>query len=72
MTRFAFEELCMDTLSIQHFEFNTQSRRVIEKCGYKFEGVLRRAASIFDGSVHDEWMWSMLRQEYFSARKADV
>lgn len=70
MTRFAFEELCMDTLSIQHYAFNSQSRRVAEKCGYKLEGVLRRAASIFDGSVHDHWMWSMLREDYFSGKEA--
>lgn len=71
MTQFAFEELCMDVLSIQHYEFNKQSRRVIEKCGYTLEGTLRRASSIFDGSVHDCWMWSMLREEYFAAKHAE-
>lgn len=68
MTQFAFEELCMDLLCIQHFAFNQQSRRVIEKCGYHYEGTLRRAASIYDGSIHDEVVWSMLREEYFAAK----
>lgn len=67
MTKFAFEELCMDMISIQHFAFNNQSRRVIEKCGYHYEGTLRRSVSIFNGSVHDELVWSMTREEYFAA-----
>lgn len=68
MTQFAFEELCMDVISIRHYEFNKQSRRVIEKCGYHYEGTLRRAVSLYDGSVHDSVEWSMLREEYFAAK----
>ncbi len=70
LTSFAFEELCMDVLSIRHYAFNDRSRRVIEKCGYRYEGTLRRAAAIFDGSIHDERIYSMLREEYFAARRA--
>lgn len=71
LTAFAFEALCMDVVSIQHFEFNDRSRRVIEKCGFRYEGTLRRASSIFDGSVHDELVYSMLREEYFAAKRAE-
>ncbi|MGN0479778.1 MAG: GNAT family N-acetyltransferase [Hominenteromicrobium sp.] len=69
MTRFAFEELCMDVVSIGHFAENTQSRRVAEKCGFQHEGVLRHAELNFDGSIHDLWMWSMLRGAYFGGKE---
>lgn len=71
LTAFAFEALCMDVISIWHFEFNDRSRRVIEKCGFRYEGTLRRASSIFDGSVHDALVYSMLREEYFAAKRAE-
>ena len=70
MTQFAFEELCLDIICIQHYTFNTQSRRVIEKCGYKYEGTLRRAASRYDGAVLDEAAWSMSREDYFAQKEA--
>lgn len=71
LTAFAFEALCMDVVSIRHFAFNSRSRRVIEKCGYHYEGTLRRASSIFDGSVHDALVYSLLREEYFAGKRAE-
>lgn len=35
--RFCFDKLKLDALTIGHFLSNDQSRRVIEKCGFKFE-----------------------------------
>ena len=71
MMQFGFESLCLDLISVGHFEFNDRSRRVIEKCGFRYEGTLRRASSIFDGSVHDALVYSMLREEYFAAKRAE-
>jgi len=34
--RFCFEDYKLDALTVGHFSFNNQSRRVIEKCGFKF------------------------------------
>lgn len=34
--RFCFKECKLDAITIGHFTFNHQSRRVIEKCGFKF------------------------------------
>lgn len=33
---FCFEKLGLDALTVAHFVDNSQSRRVIEKCGFKF------------------------------------
>ena len=34
--KYCFEELNIDTLFVGHFDFNVQSKRVIEKCGFKY------------------------------------
>ena len=34
--QYCFEELGMDFLACGHFEWNSQSRRVIEKCGFAY------------------------------------
>lgn len=62
--RYLFDEEKLDVLSICHFPFNHRSRRVIEKCGFKYEGVLRNAFKIYDGTVYDEVCYSILQQEY--------
>ncbi len=62
--RFAFEDMGLDVLSVDHYPENARSRRVIEKCGFTCEGTLRRAKPIFDGSVKDICCYSMLREEY--------
>ena len=36
--RFCFEQLNLEMLWISHFDFNTRSRRVIEKCGFRYIG----------------------------------
>lgn len=71
LTAFGFERLCLDTISIFHYATNQRSRRVIEKCGYHFEGVIRRASSLFDGSVQDDCCWSLLRDAYLTQKNAD-
>jgi len=44
------------------FATNPSSARVLEKCGYRREGTLRRSA-IKDGQVLDQWMYAVLRDE---------
>ncbi len=54
----------LNLVSIYHFPFNAQSRRVIEKCGFVYEGTLRQAKAVYDGRVHDIVCYSMTREEY--------
>lgn len=65
MAAYAFEELGVELLTIQHFPFNSRSRRVIEKCGFAYEGTLRRCFLRYDGEWLDECCYSMTRDEYF-------
>jgi len=62
--RYVFEELKSDILEINHFNTNNRSRRVIEKCGFVYEGTLRHARKLLDGSIVDDVRYSMLKSEY--------
>ena len=62
--RHAFESLRTPLLSVFHYPHNTRSKRVIEKLGFTYEGKLRSATKLGDGSIYDELCYSMTRQEY--------
>lgn len=64
--KYAFEELKLSLVSVYHFPFNTRSRRVIEKAGFKYEGTLRMARTLYSGRIVDEVCHSMTADEYFS------
>ncbi|MGI6086124.1 MAG: GNAT family N-acetyltransferase [Acetivibrionales bacterium] len=66
--QYAFEELELDLLSVYHYPFNNRSKRVIEKCGFHYEGTIRGASTLYDGSVCDDVCYSMTRQEYISSK----
>ncbi len=61
---YAFDTLWLDTLMIKTGEDNARSRRVIEKCGFVYEGTLRRIYRTYDGKVTAIRCYSMLREEY--------
>lgn len=62
--RFAFENYPIDIIQIGHFPENARSRSVIRKCGFQYEGTLRRSYRIYDGSVKDECRYSMTKEEF--------
>lgn len=66
MVTWAFQHKKVDVVGIGHFEGNDRSRRVIEKCGFQYEGVLRSAFQRKDGQVFNEVCYSILREEYFA------
>ena len=43
---------------------NQRSQRVIEKCGFVYEGRQRKGYHIYDGSDRDNLVYSMLREEW--------
>ena len=63
---YAFKEMDLDVLMIRTSDTNRRSQRVIEKCGFKYEGTLRRAYRIYDGTLRDTRVYSMLKEEYHS------
>lgn len=64
--RYIFSEMenPPELVSVTHYDFNDRSRRVIEKCGFKFEGVIRKAAIVPEHGLCDSWKYSMTQREW--------
>ena len=65
---YAFEEFDLVVLAICTGPENNRSQRVIEKCGFKFEGIQRKGYHIYDGTDRDNLVYSMLREEWEESR----
>ncbi len=62
LTKFAFDNFNFNRLFAAVFEGNPASMRVLEKAGYKLEGILRQ--TVFkEGIFKDQMMYSILREE---------
>lgn len=64
LLRHGFEEMGLDSVMIRTGENNVRSQRVIEKCGFQYEGTLRRCYLMYNGKIRDSRVYSMLRGEY--------
>lgn len=62
--RYAFNVWNVDMLSIYHYPENVRSGRVVEKCGFTYEGTLRKAFALSDGIPRDHVCYSMTREEF--------
>ena len=72
LIEYAFEFLKLDILSIRTGETNKRSQRVISKCGFTYEGTLRRAYKVYDGTIRETRCYSMLREEYEQLKSAAI
>jgi putative acetyltransferase len=59
---YGFRELPIDLISCTCYSFNSRSRRVIQKCGFEYEGCLRQAAKRYDGKILDVECYSLLNK----------
>lgn len=64
--RYLFEEEKYDVISCYHYPFNTRSKRVIEKCGFKYEGTLRFVSKIYNGTIYDDVCYSITKTDYLA------
>jgi [ribosomal protein S5]-alanine N-acetyltransferase len=62
MINYAFETLGKHRLQARVFDGNTASMRVLEKCGFRKEGLLRQAV-VKDGCVLDLHLFGLLRDD---------
>ncbi|RKJ40757.1 N-acetyltransferase [Acutalibacter sp. 1XD8-33] len=65
MVAYGFEKRGLDVLAVSHYADNARSQRVIEKCGFRLEGVTPWACRRFDGKICDDVCYSILKQDYF-------
>ena len=64
--KFAFNERGMERVWATILDTNKASFRMHEKCGYKVEGIMRKAV-FADGKYHDLTMMSILKEEFEEA-----
>lgn len=58
--KYAFDELNLLAVAVCHYPDNLTSRRVIEKCGFMYEGTLRR----YSKNQSDSIRYSIIREEW--------
>lgn len=62
--KLGFDYFNLNRLEITHMIDNNQSKRVIEKLGFTFEGIKRKSLERYDGSIHDVKLYSIIKDEY--------
>lgn len=70
LLQYGFETLGLDSVMIRTGTTNERSQRVIDKCGFHYEGTLRRCYQMYNGALRDSRVYSMLRAEYEELRGA--
>ncbi len=67
--KYAFENYGLSIMAIRTSEVNKRSQRVIEKCGFKYEGTLRKAYHIYTGEDRDSRIYSITKDEWEEINK---
>lgn len=63
---YAFNSLGNNIVAATHYPHNQRSKRVIEKLGFTYEGMLRKYSKIFNGEIYDLLCYSMTNEEWQS------
>jgi len=63
--RFAFGPMALDLVSTYCYPHNLRSKRVLEKCGFAYEGRLAQSELRFDGALMDEECYVLLKNKSF-------
>lgn len=63
LIKFGFETINLNKVQISHMSHNIPSKKVIEKCGFTYEGKLRDYFYM-NGKYIDRLFYSILRKEY--------
>ncbi|MDR2738120.1 MAG: GNAT family N-acetyltransferase [Puniceicoccales bacterium] len=66
-----FEDLKLHRLAVTHREWNIASKRIVQKCGFVFEGNLRDSLKRFE-KFENVFSYSMLDNEYLALKKKGV
>ncbi|KNZ40552.1 GNAT family N-acetyltransferase [Acetobacterium bakii] len=61
---YGFNTLGLDLISVVHYPSNEASQRVIEKCGFFYEGTIRQAEKIYNGEIRDVKSYSITKDEF--------
>jgi len=65
--KYVFEDMQIDLLSVFHYPHNLISKRVIEKCGFEYEGIIKQGCKRYDGQIFDAVFYSILKSDYLKS-----
>ena len=63
LVAFGFDQLRLERIQLEVFEYNASARRVYERLGFVHEGT-RRHAFYRDGAHHDDHVMAILREDW--------
>ena len=63
---YGFFILNLDIITVSHFKENIRSKRVIEKCGFVYEGTLRKSSLLYNGTLRDKCLYSLDKIEFIN------
>lgn len=61
---YGFKTKCLNQIGICTSIVNERSKRVIKKCGFVYEGTIRRTLMTYNGLLRDSLVFSMTAEEY--------
>ena len=64
VVRFGFDRMGLDLISATCYPDNPGSRRVLEKCGFQYEGTLQRAELLYNGEIKDHLHFCLLHKRW--------
>ena len=65
LLNYGFTEMNLDLIWCGHFDFNNRSKRVVEKCGFKYKFTKKQALEILDNVECNELYYSIFKDEYY-------
>jgi len=68
LINYGFEEMGLNRIEASSDPQNLRSLRLMERCGFKKEGVLRQRF-YYKGAFHDDAIYSLLKQEWESGKR---
>lgn len=71
LLRYGFDEMGLDLVSAYCYPSNQRSKNVLMKCGFCYEGTLKLAEKIFNGSVCDNECYALTATDYAERNKQD-
>jgi len=71
LIQYGFEELGLDVIWCGHFETNMKSKRVNEKCGFKYQLSRIQVLNLLDGREVNTLYYNITRERYFQERNSN-
>ena len=66
LLNYAFNELKLDLIWCCHFDFNNNSKRVIEKCGFNYKFTKDKKLNLLDNKKVKTLYYNILKSEYIN------